>query len=91
MIIVMEKPLFKDAPSNLSSMGRYAPTSDIFDIFDILKFQEIGINVEIYLTDAINKLALKSGVEAALLNGQRFDCISVQGYTEAFLEISSKY
>jgi UTP--glucose-1-phosphate uridylyltransferase len=85
---VIEKPLFKNAPSNLASIGRYVLTPDIFDL---LRNQPIGINGEIQLADAINEMAIKNNVEAVLLNGQRFDCGSIQGYIEAFTKMAKDY
>ena len=38
---LMEKPNFKDAPSNLASIGRYILTPDIFEIL-IIETHEIN-------------------------------------------------
>jgi UTP--glucose-1-phosphate uridylyltransferase len=48
---LIEKPNFKNAPSNLASIGRYVLTSDIFDI---LRNQSVGVGGEIQLADSIN-------------------------------------
>ena len=77
---LIEKPDFKDAPSNLASIGRYVLTPDIFDI---LRSQSIGIGGEIQLADSINVQAHNNMVETVLLNGKRFDCGSIEGYIEA--------
>ena len=77
---LIEKPIFKSAPSNLASIGRYvlSPT-----IFDILRNQSAGTGGEIQLSDAINSQAKVGCVETLSLDGKRFDCGDVAGYVEA--------
>ena len=76
---LVEKPDANDAPSNLASIGRYVLTPDIFDTLRGLK---AGSGGEIQLADAINIHAQQGSVEAVRLNGQRFDCGSVDGYMQ---------
>jgi UTP--glucose-1-phosphate uridylyltransferase len=85
---LIEKPDFKDAPSNLASIGRYVLTSDIFRI---LKNQAVGFDGEIQLADAINTQANDQRVETVLLNGKRFDCGCIKDYVAAIKYVSSKY
>ena len=82
---LIEKPDFKDAPSNLASIGRYVLTPDIFDI---LRSQSIGIDGEIQLADSINVQAINNMVETVLLNGKRFDCGSIEGYIDAIKSVA---
>ena len=84
---LVEKPDFRDAPSNLASIGRYllSPT-----VFDILRELPSGSGGEIQLADAINFLASGGAVEAVKLNGFRFDCGSVEGFMEASAHEYSK-
>ena len=77
---MVEKPDFRDAPSNLASIGRYVLSSTIFDI---LRELPSGSGGEIQLADAINFLASDGSVEAVTLNGVRFDCGSVMGFMAA--------
>lgn len=77
---LIEKPKAEDAPSNLASIGRYVLTPDIFGI---LRQQPVGAGGEIQLADAVNTQAANGHVEAVTLNGQRFDCGSVNGYLDA--------
>jgi len=77
---LIEKPSFKDAPSNLASIGRYVLCPDIFDI---LRDQSAGSDGEIQLSDAISSQAKVGKVESVTLNAKRFDCGSVRGYTDA--------
>ena len=85
---IIEKPEFKNAPSNLASIGRYILRPCIFEI---LRNQSIGISGEIQLAEAINHQALNDIVETVMLNGSRFDCGSVEGYIEAIKYESLKY
>jgi UTP--glucose-1-phosphate uridylyltransferase len=85
---LIEKPNFKDAPSNLASIGRYVLTPDIFDI---LRNQVSGAGGEIQLADSINVQAENNRVETVLLNGKRFDCGSIQGYFEAIKYVALNY
>ena len=82
---LVEKPIFEDAPSNLASIGRYILTPDIFEI---LRVQPAGAGGEIQLADAINAQAARGGVDGILLQGQRFDCGSVEGYLNAIFAVS---
>ena len=77
---LIEKPNASDAPSNLASIGRYVLTPDIFDTLRGLK---AGSGGEIQLADAINIHAHQGSVETVRLNGQRFDCGSVDGFMRA--------
>mgnify|MGYP005987126553 FL=1 len=84
---LVEKPDAADAPSNLASIGRYVLTPDIFDI---LRNQPAGSGGEIQLADAINTQAQRGDVEAVKLNGQRFDCGSVDGYLDAIMHVAEQ-
>ena len=77
---LIEKPNFENAPSNLASIGRYVLTPDIFDT---LRNQSIGVGGEIQLADSINVQAENNRVETVFLDGQHFDCGSIEGYIEA--------
>ena len=84
---LVEKPAFAQAPSKLASIGRYVLTPDIFEI---LRDQPPGAGGEIQLADAINTQAAAGQVEAVALNGQRFDCGSVQGYLQAIIYVAQR-
>lgn len=79
---LIEKPSFKDAPSNMASIGRYVLTPDIFDI---LRNQTEGVSSEIQLADAINAQAKNGKVEVVTLTGDRFDCGSQDGFVKAII------
>jgi UTP--glucose-1-phosphate uridylyltransferase len=84
---LIEKPAFENAPSNLASIGRYVLTPDIFDI---LRSLPAGAGGEIQLADAINIQARSGGVGMVKLEGQRFDCGSVQGFLAAIMHVARK-
>ena len=84
---LVEKPSVDKAPSNLASIGRYILTPDIFKI---LRTLPAGSGGEIQLSDAINIQAREGAVSAVMLNGQRFDCGSVNGYIDAILHVSGR-
>ena len=77
---MVEKPLKKEAPSNMAIIGRYILTPDIFNILRNIKPDKNG---EIQITDALNIQAKKGNVIAYKFKGRRFDCGSVEGYLEA--------
>jgi UTP--glucose-1-phosphate uridylyltransferase len=77
---LIEKPNFKDAPSNLASIGRYVLCPEVFNI---LRKQSVGAGGEIQLSDAINIQAEAGDVASVTLNSKRFDCGDVLGYIEA--------
>ena len=84
---LIEKPEYKDAPSNLASIGRYILSPDIFDI---LRNQSVGSGGEIQLSDAIDIQAKAGIVDSLILNGKRFDCGGVSGYIQAIKYIAAR-
>ncbi|MFV1984318.1 MAG: UTP--glucose-1-phosphate uridylyltransferase GalU [Thiohalomonadales bacterium] len=85
---IVEKPKPKDAPSNLSVVGRYILTPKIFDL---LKSTNKGAGGEIQLTDAIEQLLQHELVNAYQFEGRRFDCGSKLGYLEATVEYALQH
>ena len=77
---LVEKPDANDAPSNLASIGRYVFKPDIFET---LRSLGVGSGGEIQLADAINIHAQQGLIETIPLNGQRYDCGSVDGFMQA--------
>ena len=86
---VVEKPLLKEAPSNLSITGRY--------VFDPILWQELsntkpGVGGEIQLTDAIHSLISKShSIDAYHLVGRTFDCGNKLGLATANYEYAKRH
>ncbi|MCY7485293.1 UTP--glucose-1-phosphate uridylyltransferase GalU [Paenibacillus alvei] len=79
---LVEKPDKEVAPSNWAIMGRYILTPRIFDL---LEQQEIGVNGEIQLTDAIAKLGTLEAITAYHFEGQRHDVGEKLGFIETTL------
>ncbi len=82
---LIEKPSLSEAPSNYAIIGRYILTPTIFEC---LKEVQPGAGGEIQLTDAIKLLLQRENVLGYFFEGTRFDCGTVEGYTEAFLTIA---
>ncbi|NAC32876.1 UTP--glucose-1-phosphate uridylyltransferase, partial [Escherichia coli] len=80
---VVEKPKKEEAPSNLSIVGRYVLSENIWPL---LAKTAPGAGDEIQLTDAIAMLIEKEPVEAYHLQGKSHDCGNKLGYMKAFVE-----
>lgn len=76
---MVEKPK-SSPPSDLAIIGRYVLTPEIMDE---LEKTAAGAGNEIQLTDAIHKVAEKSGVYGYRFDGKRFDCGNKHGLIEA--------
>lgn len=77
---VIEKPQTKDAPSDLSVVGRYLFTEDTFEI---LEKTPPGRNGEIQLADAMDTLAKQGRMIAYEYEGQQFDTGDPEGFLKA--------
>jgi UTP--glucose-1-phosphate uridylyltransferase len=51
---IVEKPAIEDAPSNLTSYGRYLLTPEVFDYLDP---KNTGLDGELWTVDAITRMA----------------------------------
>ena len=85
---IIEKPVAKDAPSNLGVVGRYILSSSIFGHIRNLK---PGSGGEYQLTDAIQTLLQDEPVLAYEYEGVRYDCGSKLGYLKATIEFALKH
>lgn len=85
---IVEKPVAKDAPSNLGVVGRYILTPAIFEHIERLGK---GTGGEIQLTDAIATLMAEERVLAYKFKGKRFDCGSKLGYLQATVEYALEH
>lgn len=77
---LVEKPAPKDAPSNLSIIGRYVLMAEVVDY---LKLMERGAGGEVQLTDGMAKLIGKQPFHGVRYEGRRFDCGDKLGFLEA--------
>ncbi|UHA71645.1 UTP--glucose-1-phosphate uridylyltransferase GalU [Paenibacillus sp. 481] len=85
---LIEKPKLEEAPSNWAIMGRYILTPRIFEI---LEKQEVGVNGEIQLTDAIARLGEKENVLAYHFEGQRHDVGEMIGFIETTIHYALQH
>lgn len=83
MTAIVEKPKVEEAPSNLSVVGRYVFTPDIWQA---LEYTPLGAGDEIQLTDAIAILMKEQPVNAYHIMGRSHDCGNKLGYMQAFVE-----
>ncbi len=77
---LVEKPDPKDAPSNLSIIGRYVLTPDVMTHLNKL---ERGAGNEVQLTDAMAKMIGHHPFHGLRYEGRRFDCGDKAGFLEA--------
>ena len=81
---IVEKPT-GDLPSELVSLGRFVITPEVFDAIESTTLSKDG---EIYLTDAITKVAKEYGAVACEFEGRRYDIGNKQGYLEAVVDFA---
>jgi UTP--glucose-1-phosphate uridylyltransferase len=84
---MVEKPDFKDAPSDLAIIGRYILTPDIFDA---IEGTQPGSGGEIQITDAMRKLLATRPFYALKLDGRRHDAGDKLGFLIANVELALK-
>lgn len=77
---MVEKPSIEEAPSRMAIIGRYIFTPRLMEL---LKRVKAGAGGEIQLTDAIAALAKEEPVYGVVLQGQRFDAGSPEGFLVA--------
>jgi UTP--glucose-1-phosphate uridylyltransferase len=84
---MVEKPAFKDAPSDLAIIGRYIFTPDIFAA---IEETEPGAGAEIQITDAMRHLLKARPFYAVKLKGTRHDAGDKLGFLIATVEFALK-
>jgi UTP--glucose-1-phosphate uridylyltransferase len=77
---LVEKPDPKDAPSNLSIIGRYVLMPEVLQY---LSKMERGAGNEVQLTDAMAKMIGNTPFHGLRYEGERFDCGDKVGFLEA--------
>jgi len=85
---LVEKPRFKDAPSNLAIIGRYVLTPLIFEMIETL---EPGAGGELQLTDALKKLLKHEKVYGYIFEGKRHDAGDKLGFLKATVEYALQH
>jgi len=84
---LVEKPSPKDAPSNLAVLGRYILPSKVLDL---LETTVAGVGGEIQLTDALDELLKRDGLNAFETDADIFDCGYKQGFLSANLAVGMR-
>ena len=84
---LVEKPDPKDAPSNLSIIGRYVLTADVIPH---LARMERGSGGEVQLTDGMARMIGQVPFHGLRYEGQRFDCGDKIGFLEAQIAFALK-
>lgn len=80
---IVEKPAIEDAPSNLTSYGRYLLTPEVFEHLDP---KNIGLDNELWTVDAITKMAESGNVYVEKTRGQWMTTGDPQNYFLAHLK-----
>jgi UTP--glucose-1-phosphate uridylyltransferase len=84
---LVEKPAPKDAPSNLSIIGRYVLMPEVIGH---LARMERGAGGEVQLTDGMAKLIGTQPFHGLRYEGKRFDCGDKAGFLEAQIAYALK-
>jgi len=87
LLDLVEKPLPKEAPSDLAIIGRYILTPGIFPI---LERQEPGKGGEIQLTDALKTLLKQESIYGCRFEGVHHDCGDKLGFLKATVDMALK-
>jgi UTP--glucose-1-phosphate uridylyltransferase len=82
---VIEKPSIEEAPSNLTTVGRFVATPELFDVLDETPPGRSG---EIWLMDAFDRLIARQDVYACEFQGIRFDCGRPLGLLQASIHLA---
>jgi UTP--glucose-1-phosphate uridylyltransferase len=82
---IIEKPSVEEAPSNLTTVGRFVVTPHLIDV---LEQTPVGRAGEIWLMDAFDRLIRDEPVYAYQYEGERFDCGQPLGLLKASLRLA---
>jgi len=84
---LVEKPSPKEAPSNLAVLGRYILPSKVLDL---LETTVAGVGGEVQLTDALDELLKRDGLNAFETDAGVFDCGNKRGFLNANLAVGMR-
>jgi UTP--glucose-1-phosphate uridylyltransferase len=84
---LVEKPSSDEAPSNLAVLGRYILPPKVLDLLENTK---PGVGGEIQLTDALDELLKRDGLNAFETDAGIFDCGNKQGFLSANLAVGMR-
>jgi UTP--glucose-1-phosphate uridylyltransferase len=81
---IIEKPKVDEAPSDLTTVGRFVLTPEIFDTLDETPVGRAG---EVWLMDALDRLSKAQPVYAYQYEGERFDTGQPVGLLKASISL----
>lgn len=85
---IIEKPIIKEAPSNLTVVGKYIMTPKFLEYLNKTKISDRG---EIGIADALHGMLLDGeDIYGYEFQGKRFDCGNIAGYLKAQLYFGLK-
>lgn len=84
---IVEKPPLDALPSRLASLGRYALSSEVFDL---IEKTPVGKNNELQFTDTLALLCKSGSVCAYEFEGRRYDMGDKFGAMQAYTEFALK-
>jgi UTP--glucose-1-phosphate uridylyltransferase len=82
---IIEKPSLEEAPSNLTTVGRFVVTPHLLEVLDQTPAGRAG---EVWLMDAFDRLIRDEPVHAYEYQGERFDCGQPLGLLKASLYVA---
>jgi UTP--glucose-1-phosphate uridylyltransferase len=86
---IVEKPKAEEAPSDLTIVGKYVITNDVFDALEMINPGKDG---EIRLADALKAVLEKNKPVYGLeFEGKRYDCGSKLGFLQANVDFALKH
>jgi UTP--glucose-1-phosphate uridylyltransferase len=86
---LVEKPKTEEAPSNLSIVGKYIITPDVFDTLEALI--PVKKDDEVRLADAFKLLLRKKPIYGYEFEGKRYDCGTKLGFLKATIDFGLKH
>lgn len=85
---IVEKPKIEDAPSNLTSYGRYLLTPDVFQYLDP---KNTGLDGELWTVDAITRMVKDGNVYVEKTNGRWMTTGDPKNYNLASLYYATEF
>jgi UTP--glucose-1-phosphate uridylyltransferase len=82
---IVEKPPLSDLPSNLAAVAGYVLTPDVFGY---LEETAVGQGGEIWLVDAVQKIAAKGNLYALEFAGRRYDAGNKLEFLQATVDLA---
>lgn len=84
---IVEKPKIEDAPSNLTSYGRYLLTPEVFDYLDP---RNTGLDNELWTVDAITRMVDDGDVIVEKTHGEWMTTGDPKNYLQAYLKYAAE-